>query len=187
MTACQIHGDTYNGYHKIGLVGGFFVSAELSEKTSADLGIIFIQKGSRKNINPDKNDYSYYYLNLNYVEVPFVLRYKINKYYVTGGASFGYLISHYEESNSGVNVGFLPFEKYEYSFNVGLGRKLGERWDVEVRSNNSFKTIRKFQIPVNYYINNWVARKFNKGYYNNILEIIFSYRINLVKNREPQS
>ena len=39
------------------------------------LSFLFIQKGARKNQNPSKGDYSAYYLNLNYLEVPVLITY----------------------------------------------------------------------------------------------------------------
>jgi hypothetical protein len=182
ITACQVHGDSYSGFNKLGFMGGLYVEAKLSQKTSADLGIIFIQKGARKNPNPDAipyPDYSFYYLNLNYVEVPLVLRYSIKKVFITAGGSFAYLINYHEENELGDITGYAPFNKQEYSFNIGLGMKLGPKMDVEVRSNNSFMTIRPWKIKSNVFYPNWLARKFSNGLYNNILEIIVSYKINL--------
>jgi hypothetical protein len=48
---------------------------------------------------------------------------------------------------------------------------------VNFRSSNSFITTRPNRIKQAIYYNNIIARTFNKGYYNNILEFTLGYRI----------
>src|SRR5688572_16941267 len=70
VNGCQIHGDSYSGYDKVGLFGGIAVNSRLkNERTSLELGFYFSQKGSRH--NPTKNDPSFYRLHLNYLDLPF--------------------------------------------------------------------------------------------------------------------
>jgi len=186
ISACQVHGDNYSGYNKLGLVGGLYVNAALKKQTSLELGIIFIQKGARKNQNPAKFDYNYYYLNLNYVEVPLILRWQHKKFFFTGGVSFAYLINYYEASEVGNLTGMYPFKSSEYSFNLGIGVALTPKLAVEVRSNNSFLTIRPWPTSYRPFYNNIIATTFNNGSYNNILQIAFTYKLNPKKNREPK-
>jgi hypothetical protein len=184
ITACQVHGDSYSGFNKLGVTGGLYVNAIFTEKTSADLGIIFIQKGARKNPNPDAKpnpDYSAYYLNLNYIEIPLVVRYAPNRFFLTAGLSYAYLMGYYEANELGNITGYSPFLKDEYSLNIGAGVKVGKKTDLEIRSNNSFMTIRPWKIKSNVYYPNWLARKFSNGLYNNILEIVFTYKIDFKK------
>lgn len=184
ITACQVHGDNYAGYNKVGLVGGLYVNAMMGKTVSSELGLIFIQKGSRHNQNPEKNDLKYYYLNLNYLEVPVLIRYSPNKFFFTIGLSYAYLINYYEASESGNQTGIYPFKKDEYSFNAGIGMNLGKKLAFEVRTNNSFITIRPFGGNFSPYYNNFVARWFNKGFYNNILQMAFTYKITPKKKSE---
>lgn len=185
ITACQVHGDNYSGYNKVGVVAGLYVNAALKERTSLEFGIIFIQKGARKNQNPDKFDYRYYYLNLNYVEVPLLLRWQPNKFFFTLGGSYAYLINYYEASEIGELTGMHPFRSTEYSLNTGLGMMMTPKIAVEVRFNNSVVNIRPFTGFRPYY-NNPLARYFNKGSYNNIIQIAFTYKITSKKSREPK-
>ncbi|MBP7808497.1 MAG: PorT family protein [Bacteroidia bacterium] len=185
ISASQVHGDNYSGYNKLGFVGGLYVNAALKEKTSLELGIIFVQKGARRNQNPEKFDYRFYYLNLNYVEVPLLLRWQPNKFFFTVGGSFAYLINYYESSEIGNLTGMYPFRSTEYSLNLGIGMMIRPKIGVEVRTNNSIVTIRPFTgFGVPYY-NNPVARYFNKGSYNNVLQIAFTYKITSKKERQP--
>lgn len=185
ITACQVHGDNYAGFNKVGFTGGLYVNAQFNKTLSADLGLIFVQKGARKNSRPAKFDYTYYYLNLNYVEVPLLLRYQPNRFFITLGASYAYLINYYEESEAGDLTGKHPFDRSEYSCNLGLGMTVYKKLDIEVRSNNSFISIRPFGSSYSPYYNNFLARWFNKGYYNNILQIVFTYKLTPKKKSEP--
>lgn len=181
LTASQVHGDNYAGYNKLGFTGGLYVNAMLGKTVSTELGLIFAQKGSRHNQNPEKNDFKYYYLNLNYLEVPVILRYSPNRFFFTLGVSYAYLMSYYEASESGNQTGIFPFKKDEFSFNVGIGMNLTKKISFEVRSNNSFITIRPFGGNFAPYYNNFIARWFNKGFYNNVLQLAFTYQINPTK------
>ena len=177
ITACQVHGDSYNGFHKLGGLGGVGVEYTVSEKFAPSLSIQFIQKGAQHNPNPTKGDLKAYYLNLNYVEVPLLLTYKQQRFLFDIGVSAGYLISYYEGTELGNITGYSPFRKMEYSVKAGLGYQLTDKLYANVRSSNSFITIRPYQVPGQIYYNNFIARKFNKGLYNNILEITLGYKI----------
>lgn len=186
ITASQVHGDNYSGFNKLGFTGGLYVNALLNKTLSTELGIIFVQKGSRHNQNPEKYDFKYYYLNLNYLEVPVILRYSPNKFFLTIGASFAYLMSYYEASESGNQTGIFPFNRNEYSLNAGIGMNLSKKLGFEVRTNNSFITIRPFGGNFKPYYNNFLARWFNKGFYNNVLQLVFTYKITPKKKSESE-
>ncbi len=177
VSPSQVHGDAYSGFHKLGAIGGIGVESVFTEKASANLSFIFIQKGARKNQNLEKNDLNYYYLNLNYIEVPILFTYTQNRFLFDVGVSGAYLINYIEASEAGNFTGVYPFQKFDYSVKVGLGVNLGPRWFVNFRSSNSFITTRPNRIKQAIYYNNIIARTFNKGYYNNILEFTLGYRI----------
>ena len=65
VSASQITGDELSGFNKAGLYLGSFVNFYLNRRTSIQMEIDYIQKGSRKNPNPDNNDFITYKLNLN--------------------------------------------------------------------------------------------------------------------------
>ncbi len=190
--ASQVHGDSYRGYNKLGVTGGLYVNAQLSKPgkkgTSAELGVIFTQKGAKHNKNPQKNDYRYYYLNLNYIEVPLILRYHNNGFFYTLGVSAAYLINYYEGSEVGNLTGIYPFQNMDYSCSLGIGTTLSKNMTMELRSSNSFITIRPFNLPPNVYYNTFIGRTFNNGMYNNILVFSLYYKINLKqKSAEPKT
>lgn len=189
INGCQIHGDSYSGFNKAGIFGGVAVNAYLSPRLSIDLGFYFSQKGARHNSNPDKGDFSYYFVNLNYLDLPLSLKYYLNKdYFVTAGPSVAYLMG-YKEIKDYINyTGMYPFTNFEYGVNVGLGKKIKDKIFVEVRSSNSFAPIRSYGVAATQvFYPNALARAFNKGLYNNILTAFISYKLDFKrKNRAEE-
>lgn len=183
INGCQIHGDNYSGYDKFGVFGGVAVNARITNRASFELGFYFSQKGARHNQNPDKGDYSYYRVNLNYIDLPLSFRYNLNKtYFGTVGPSISYLVNYSEDTERGNWNGVYPFNKFEVGINAGLGRKLGNKFFVEVRTSNSITPIRSYGVLANrVFYPNAVARFFNKGLYNNILTIFVSYKLDFKK------
>ena len=186
FNGCQIHGDNYSGYDKFGVFGGLSINARLNNKASLELGFYFSQKGARHNQNPAKGDYTFYRVNLNYIDLPLLFKYHVNPiYFITGGPSIAYLINYQEDNEVGNWDGAYPFQKFEYGINVGLGRKIKDNFFVEVRSSNSIVAIRPYGIlATQVFYPNVIARFFNAGLYNNILTLVVSYKINFKKKSE---
>lgn len=188
LNACQIHGDNFSGYKKLGVTGGIILNTTLNKRASIDLGFTFSQKGSRKNQNQEKNDFTFYRVNLNYIEIPLLLNYKLNeKYFATLGPSLAYLINYTEDTEIGNWNDVYPFNKFEYGVNVGLGTTIKNKVDIEVRSANSFLPIRNYGVIANkVFFPNAVARFFNKGLYNNVLSVLLIYKIKPKPKSEPK-
>ncbi|PBQ30356.1 hypothetical protein CNR22_00785 [Sphingobacteriaceae bacterium] len=183
LNACQVHGDNYSGYKKLGIFAGMAVNAKINERLSFELGFYFSQKGARK--NPNKYDLNYYRLNLNYIDLPLSLRYMLNKrYFITLGPSLAYLINYNEDINYSNFTGMYTFKKYEMGVNIGLGRTVIRNLSVEVRCSNSITAIREYGIASSVYYSNPVARFFNKGFYNNILTLMLSYKLGKTNQSE---
>lgn len=188
LNACQIHGDNYSGYDKAGLFGGIAVNARIKTRSSFELGFYFSQKGSRKNQNPKTGDYTFYRLNLNYVDLPLSFRYELNqRYFITGGGSFAYLISYNENWDNVDMSAYSSYNKTEIGLNIGLGARLKKGFSVEVRSSNSVTPIRNYGIAATLvYYNNPIARFFNKGFYSNLITAMLTYTIEKKKKNEEQ-
>jgi hypothetical protein len=186
INVCQIHGDNASGYNKVGINGGIMVNAEVSKRSSFDLGFIFTQKGARKNADTQNGDYTYFRFNLNYLELPILWNFKLNKrYFMTMGPSFAYLINYTETNELGDWTGLYPFEKFEFALNFGLGRKLGENMMIEIRTTNSLFPVRDYgSFTSTVYYPNPIAQFFNKGLYNNIISALLIYKINPKKKSE---
>lgn len=184
VTPSQVHGDAYSGFNKLGGTGGVGIESIFSEKVSMSLSFLFIQKGAQKNQNLTKGDLTAYYLNLNYLELPILVTYTQKKFLFDAGLSAAYLINYYEADQNMNFTGVFPFQKFDYSVKIGLGYNISPKWFVNFRSSNSFITTRPNRIKQSIYFNNIIARTFNKGYYNNILEFTLGYRIKANKKIE---
>jgi hypothetical protein len=123
----QVAGDTYEGYHKPGILAGGYVQTDLVPAVFAGMELKFSQKGSRSHINavnpvPDK-----YIMRLNYLDLPVFLGFRTNDLIsVIGGISVGYLISSVEINEDGK----FPTEDQVPFNNLDLEPFLGFRFDV---------------------------------------------------------
>jgi hypothetical protein len=163
--AAEISGDRLEGPNKAGIYAGGFVNRYFTERSSAQMELNFVQKGSRK--NPDSLDYSTYLLRLNYVEL--FLNYKWDFGHIFTlevGPSLGVLIKSYEEAD-----GFIltepPFNATDLSGNFGLFVWLTQHWQFNVRYSNSILAVRPHSQGQTY--------KWNRGQYNEVLSFTFHY------------
>ncbi len=185
LNASQVHGDGYSGYSKAGLFAGLAINTYLKSRASLEIGFYFSQKGARHVPHPAKGDYNFYFVNLNYIDLPLSFRYQLNKdFFITMGPSLAYLASYYEEIDYVDYTGSYPFNSFEYGINFGLGKKIKDKFFVEVRTSNSFIPIRGYGGFVStVYYSNFIAQTFNKGFYNNVLTLFFTYKLDL--KRKP--
>jgi hypothetical protein len=161
----QVNGDGLEGFNKAGILFGAFVKRDLTEKVSAQMEMVYIQKGSRM----PTNDYNQFYLmRLGYIEVPLLAIYHVKKslgFYA--GPSFGVLISDSEQNEWGVFRNRPPFKKYEAAANVGLLWSFSEHWSFDARYSHSITTIRPYTAGPNYF--------FDQGQYNVLIETSLTY------------
>jgi hypothetical protein len=190
ITTTQVDGDTYAGYNKLGFVAGGFIASQLfwnpEGDWSAAFEITYIQKGSRKVPRPDKGDYSFYKLNLNYVEVPILARYsffvpdsacsKKLRLQIEGGISTGVLVQWEEENTNGPVTGGVPFEKVDISTVLGLSYAFSRSAFFNTRYEYSAFPVRKG--PISQYYQNWTYKFLKPGYYNNVLLFSLRYQFN---------
>lgn len=180
INGCQVHGDSYSGYDKGGLFAGISVNAALTKNQSLELGFYFSQKGARHNADPEKGDYTSFNLRLNYLDMPLLYKLFVNKrFYITLGPSVAYLISSKEEVDSPNMVGGTELNKFEVGINAGLGVKANDRLFMEIRTSNSILPIHDYGVSnSNVYYQNPIGQLFNEGWYNNILTLFVSYKLN---------
>lgn len=168
LSTSQVEGDTYGGFDKAGFDGGIFVTGKINEKWTAQMEMIFIQKGSKHNPNPDNGDYSYYYLGLNYLEVPLLLQYHQKKFTFEAGPGFGYLISNKEYNENGEVYQPLPFKSTEISASFGISYTIIKNLSLDWRYSNSLAAIRGYQSGGH--------RWYNPGQRNNVLAFTLTYQ-----------
>ena len=168
VSGTQISGDDLSGFNKGGLYLGAFVNRYFGEKSSMQMELDFIQKGSRKNPNAKKNDYSTYLLRLNYIEIPVSYKYDFSTNgTLEGGLSLGVLVKSYEEANETTTVSGGEFNRTDFSFHVGGYYTIVENLRVNVRYSSSILPVRDHS--------SGATDRLNAGQYNSVLSFILFY------------
>lgn len=165
VSASEISGDRLEGPNKAGIYAGGFVNRYFTEKSSAQMELNFVQKGSR--LNPDStNNFSSYLLRINYVELFTHYKWDFHHLFTLEvGPSLGVLISEYEEAD--YQLLDNPFNLFDLSFNIGLFYHLNHRWSFNIRYSNSILPVRPHSGGTTY--------RFNQGQYNEVLSFTFHY------------
>ena len=168
LSTAEISGDRLTGPNKAGIYAGGFVNTYISNKSSFQMELNYIQKGSRK--NPDTLDNSnFYLLRINYVEL--FVHYKwdfAERFTLEAGPSYGILISSYEEADGQI-LTEPPFKTGDLSGNLGLFFSLTQRWRFNVRYSNSILAVRAHSKGQTY---GW-----NRGQYNEVLSFTLHYKL----------
>ncbi len=168
LSAAEISGDRLTGPNKAGVYAGGFVNTYINKKSSFQMELNYIQKGSRK--NPDTLDNSnFYLLRINYVEL--FLHYKwdfAERFTFEAGPSLGILLKSYEEADGQI-LTEPPFKTRDLSGNVGLFFSLTQRWRFNVRYSNSILAVRPHS--------NGQTYKWNRGQYNEVLSFTLHYKL----------
>ncbi|RLD61678.1 MAG: hypothetical protein DRJ05_02045 [Bacteroidetes bacterium] len=168
VSGTQISGDDLSGFNKGGLYIGAFVNRYFGDKSSLQMELDFIQKGSRKNPNAKKNDYSTYLLRLNYIEIPVSYKYDFSaKGTLEGGLSLGVLVNSYEEANETTTVSGGEFNRTDFSFHVGGYYTIVENLRINVRYSSSILPVRDHS--------SGATDRLNAGQYNSVLSFILFY------------
>lgn len=95
LNACQIDGDDYAGYHKLGFNGGFLAEIPLSKKFFVSMEILYSQKGAKSRTY--QGIPTEYQANLNYAEVPVLFNFQEKSSVNFGlGVSYGRLVKYKE-------------------------------------------------------------------------------------------
>jgi len=173
----QVDGDTYYGFHKVGLHTGGVVYIHFNEKFGVSMELLYSQKGSRGEVvteSPYVGEYvSKYFMNVNYVEVPVTFHYKEHGYDFEAGVSYARLVSSKEWVLADQPVVIDPilnaFNTTDLDYIVGVGRKIYKKLYGSVRYQYSITSIRPFdRIPLGYGYG-------NDGQYNNLFNVRLMY------------
>ncbi len=171
FNATQVEGDTYKGYHKPGLVAGFYVQTDIAPAIFAAMEIKYSQKGARN--KPIKNDPTKYVMRLGYIDIPTYMAFRTNdKGAIIAGISTGFLI-HAKEFD---NYGEYPVEDQSAFNTIDLQALVGFQFDftdnmkVDLRFALSVIPIRSHpgETPPNQY---WINNQFN-----NVITLALYYR-----------
>jgi len=175
IAGTQVMGDGYSGPNKAGVCFGPYVNLAISENSSLQMQLEFMQKGSRE--NPDStNNFSSYLLRLNYVQIPVMYQYKYNEEFgFEAGASYGVLISSYEEvlGYSGPLISGQDFKDQDISFHAGMHFYINKRLKAEFEFSHSIFAIREFTEGID-----GPTLLFDQGEYNHVIMVGLQYQLN---------
>jgi len=155
----QVDGDSYAGYHKVGLNFGGIMYANLADHVAASIEILFSQKGSRGHKVQESGQKGVfiqkYNINLNYAEIPIQINYfDKRRSHFGAGLSYSQLISSKETIQTSIgNVGTdsLKFRKADLNFILGGNLHLVKGLFLNLRFQYSLFPIRtKDNINLNY-------------------------------------
>lgn len=171
IAGTQVLGDGYSGPNKPGICVGPYVNLSLTNKSSVQMQLEFMQKGSRE--NPDStNNFSSYLLRLSYVQVPIMYQYRhSDKLGFEVGGSYGVLVGSYEEGYA-ANGQFYTgsaFEDRDVSFHAAMHYYINEKLKAEFEFSHSLLYIRPEPSRPTWF--------FNQGEFNHVLLVAIQYQI----------
>jgi len=170
LVGSQVAGDTYSGFNKLGAYASAWVQLGLSERSALQTELSFFQKGSRHNPDEKKQDFTFYLMRLNYIEMPFLYQYSFkSKMTIETGLSLALLLSSYEELDY-MEVTYGEFSLLNPTFIAGFNYPINDKLGVHFRMDSSILSIRKDEVSGARY------RLFDHGQYNDCLVFFLSYK-----------
>jgi hypothetical protein len=170
-TFCQVDGDKFAGYFKIGVNAGAILYARLSNSFSVSMELLYTQKGSKSNYNQNSSSNKLTVtdqrINLSYAEIPILLNiYDKHKSHVGMGFSYAQLINADETIKTSPVITYdqnqYPFKKSDINFIASANLHLVKGLYANLRFQYSVVPVRK---TVDYefarsqqYNNMWVLR-----------------------------
>lgn len=168
LSASQLDGDNWGGYHKAGLSFGAYTNVMLNKYIDAQVELKYVQKGSS---STSENQTEFYVSKLNYIELPVLLKYRfLNDFRADIGLAVGYLQKATEDKGGyGDDPADPPFDPFEFSGLIGIEYEFIDKLSFNVRFNYSIIPIRAHPGDQTYFR--------NKGQYNNVLTFAVYYQI----------
>jgi hypothetical protein len=160
MNCSQVDGDTYSGFHSVGLNTGAMVYWQFSKPLALSVEFLYSQKGSRsvtQTSSPYAGPYfSKYKIRLNYVEAPLLFHYIISPKYQLGlGGSFNALLGSKESFTAiypiHIDESQAAFNKYTFdligsvSMMLWKGIMLSARYQYGITPLRSWDHVPVFQ------------------------------------------
>lgn len=175
LSSSQISGDELAGFNKTGFTGGLLLRTMFTKKWTTQFEMLFIQKGSKEAARVDSitGEYNYYRLQLNYLEIPILLQYRVKKFFFEAGPGIGYLINYKEEDKTGDITSRRPFNKFEISFDLGFGICIKDQFGIGLRYSNSINSVRDHLSGAH--------RWYNPGQQSTVLQLALSYTFGNIK------
>ncbi len=173
----QVDGDTYFGYHKLGLNAGGIVYVHFTNRFGASMELLYSQKGSRGEDlawSPAFGNFvAKYFMDLNYVEVPVTLHYIYHDFDIETGISYARLINSDEWIQSDRYIIIDPelnrFNTTDLNYIFGATHKLYQKLSINARFQYSIVPMRPMdRVPAGF-------GYANAGQFNNLLNLRVLY------------
>lgn len=134
---CQVDGDRFSGYNKLGFHGGIAITHQFNENWSGGFELLYATKGSKKRIDPKDLNPEIFIISAQYVEMPIVANYQLAqwpKFSFGGGLSFGVNVGGTVDDGIAYNANF---KKSEIALFFQGGYAVSERLTIRLRHANS--------------------------------------------------
>jgi hypothetical protein len=144
ITTSQVTGDNIGGFNKVGAWGGGFTDYRFTPRSTLQLELSFIQKGSRQ-APTVKNDGILYVHNQNILEIPVMYRwYGIKNMSIELGLQAGIILQTVERGNTiPTTVNNPLFQPAEFSGAAGLSYYLWKnKIEINMRYANSILSLK---------------------------------------------
>ncbi len=167
----QVSGDHLAGYDKVGFTLGGQITTKIGKNSDLGFRLGFANRGSVKQPDEKKGDFTSYTISMNTVDIPVFYRYWIKNWFGYAGVSTGVLLDFKEETHAGPVVDNRPIKSFDFSAMGGLGVLLGDRLSVEVNAGHAFTYFRKYEGNTPFTI------RYGKGQYNVFLLFVLACEI----------
>ena len=175
-TFCQVDGDKYFGYNKLGFTAGGYVNLPIANHFALQMELKYTQMGAKSSIKEaELPTYGQYKLVLHYAEIPLMLRYDFGHFTVYGksldflsleaGFSLDFLLKYYGEMGS---QQFWKFNFFSVSGNFGLHFAFTDHWGAGVRMMYSVTPMQTNPTPQYFFDHS----------YNKVIQATVTYNIN---------
>jgi len=144
ISTSQVTGDAIGGFNKVGAWGGAFTDYRFTPRSTLQLELSFIQKGSRQTPT-DKNNNTLIYHNHNVLEIPILYKwYGIKNMSVELGVQTGIILSTIDRETNQPDTRNNPlFRKAEFSGATGLSYYFWKgKIEVNARYANSLYSLK---------------------------------------------
>lgn len=147
MNFAQISGVGMQGFNKFGATGGIGVSWRFKPRFSFDPELTYSMKGARRNPHPDAGDYNSYTIETDYIELPAMFSWYIDKkdrFTLDFGATFGFLVRQHVTQNGGELTQGRGFQVFELGLALGAAYHINHNWAFQFRFQNSVIPIKPY-------------------------------------------
>jgi hypothetical protein len=143
LNVSQVDGDQYTGFNKINTSFGLAGTAILTRQMEVGVELLYIGKGCRTETKVAFRDRKNREVDLTYMEVPFLFRYRfmseLPHTFLETGFSFARMINSRIKEPTAPADGYIfadledSFERNEFNLLIGAGGQLSEHFSVKIR------------------------------------------------------